>query len=720
MVQCTETTVDYKDPAFPVEKRIAALVKQMTLEEKILQLTQLTIGDNDNVNNVGQGKNEFNPAIGSFIYSPEEPSKRNTAQKAAIEQTRLGIPILMGYDVIHGFRTVYPIPLAQACSWNPELTRQASEVAAREARAAGVDWTFSPMIDIARDGRWGRIAEGYGEDPYTASVFTVAAVRGYQGDDPYDMAALNKIAACLKHYVGYGRSEGGRDYTRAELSRQSLWDTYLPPYEAGVKAGAATLMSAFNDISGIPASANYYTLTEILKKQWRHDGFVVSDWGAVTQLIQQGYAADNKDAALKAFTAGVEMDMVDNCYKDHLAELVAEGKVSPKLIDDAVARVLRVKFRLGLFENPYTPETKENERFLLPEYRRIAQQAAEETIVLLKNSNNTLPIEKAKSIAVIGPMAKSAEDLLGSWAGHGHAEDVTSLYDAIVNEFAGKALVSYAQGCDFDGDDTKGFAQALSVARAADVVLLCLGEKRSWSGENASRSTIALPAVQEQLAAALKQCGKPVVLLLTNGRPLDLHTLEPVADAIVELWQPGVPGGVPAARVLSGAVNPSGKLAVTFPYSTGQIPIYYNERQSSRPFMGHYQDIPSQPLFPFAYGLSYSEFQYGKLTADKTTLKADETLTLEIPVKNASVRDGAETVHWFVTDPVCSVTRPLRELRYFSKSPIKAGETQTFRFELQPQRDLCFVNEQGEKILEPGRFIISVKEQSIEIELKNN
>ncbi|MDR1811024.1 MAG: glycoside hydrolase family 3 C-terminal domain-containing protein [Prevotella sp.] len=714
----TSAAQPYKNPKLPVEKRISDLVSRMTLDEKILQLTQFTLGENDNINNIGEGEGSFNPNYGSFIYRFDSPEQRNLAQKKAME-TRLGIPVLFGQDIIHGCRTIYPIPLAQACSWNPELSRKASEVAAKETRASGVDWTFSPMIDVARDGRWGRIAEGYGEDPYTTAVFAVAAVKGYQGGNPFNLSGPNRIAACLKHYVGYGRSEGGRDYSWADISAQSLWDTYLPPYEAGVKAGAATLMSAFNDISGVPASANRYTLTEVLKKQWKHDGFVISDWGAVVQLIAQGNAADRKDAALKAFTAGVEMDMVDNCYKDHLADLVKEGKVSMALIDDAVSRVLRVKFRLGLFENPYTPETTPEERYLLPEYRKIVEQLAEESIVLLKNSNSILPLaDNAKKIALIGPVAKEKAHLLGSWAAFGRPDDVVSIYEAVQKELGGKITLTYAQGCDFDGNDYSGFQEALDAAKNADVVVLCLGEKREWSGENASRSTIALPEIQEQLAAELKKAEKPLVLALSNGRPLDLHKLEPLADAIVEIWQPGVAGGLPLAGVLSGRVNPSGKLAVTFPYSTGQIPVYYNERQRSRP-IGEYQDIPTQPLYPFGYGLSYTDFQYGELKVSKQKIAKNETFRAEIPVTNAGRYDGMETVHWYISDPACSVTRPYKELKYFEKQLLKAGETKIFTFEIDPVRDLSFVNDKGEKLLEPGVVYILVKDKNVEVEITN-
>lgn len=706
----------YKDAKAPVEQRVEDLLSRMNLEEKIYQLNQYTLGFNNNINNLGEAVKNVPAEIGSVIYFEADPQLRNGLQKKAMEESRLGIPVLFGYDVIHGFRTVYPIPLAQACSWNPALVEQSSAVAAQEARMSGVDWTFSPMIDVARDGRWGRIAEGYGEDPYATGVYTVASVKGYQGDD---MSSDKRVAACLKHYVGYGASEAGRDYVYTEISRQSLWDTYLPPYEAGVKAGAATLMSAFNDISGVPASANHYTLTEVLKNRWKHDGFVVSDWDAVVQLVNQGVAADTKEAAEKAFMAGVEMDMTDNCYQRHLAELVNEGKVPMQNIDDAVRRVLRIKFRLGLFDNPYTKEVKQEERLLLPQSLRAVEQMAEETIVLLKNADNVLPLSGVKKIALVGPLAKNQADLLGSWSAHGRAQDVCSIYDAMTREFAGKADIVYAQGCDFDGENRDGFAEALAVAKNADVVVLCLGEKRGWSGENTSRSTIALPAVQEELLAELKKAGKPVVVLLSNGRPLELVRIEKQADAIVEMWQPGVAGGKPVAGVLSGRVNPSGRLAITFPYSTGQIPIYYNQRPPARKGnQGRYQDIPSTPLYEFGYGLSYTDYKYGtmKLSADK--VKRGGKLTVEIPVTNVGGRDGLETVHWFINDPVSSIARPVKELKFFEKQLIKAGETKVFRFDIDAERDLSFVDSDGKRFLEPGDYYIIVKDQKLKISVE--
>ena len=704
----------YKDAKAPIEKRIDDLISRMTLEEKILQLNQYTLGRNNNVNNVGEEVKKVPSEIGSLIYFDINPELRNSMQKKAMEESRLGIPIIFGYDAIHGFRTIYPISLGQACSWNPGLVEQACAVSAQEARMSGVDWTFSPMIDVARDPRWGRVAEGYGEDPYTNGVFAAASVRGYQGDD---MSAENRMAACLKHYVGYGASEAGRDYVYTEISAQTLWDTYLLPYEMGVKAGAATLMSSFNDISGVPGSANPYIMTEILKKRWKHDGFIVSDWGAVEQLKNQGLAATKKDAARYAFNAGLEMDMMSHAYDRHLKELLEEGKVTMAQVDESVRRVLRVKFRLGLFERPYTPVTNEKDRFFRPQSMAVAAQLAAESMVLLKNDNQILPLTNKKKIAVVGPMAKNGWDLLGSWCGHGKDTDVEMLYDGLTAEFGGDAELRYAMGCKPQGNDRSGFAGALDVARWSDVVIVCLGEMLTWSGENASRSTIALPQIQEELVKELKEAGKPVILVLSNGRPLELNRMEPLCDAILEIWQPGINGARSMAGILSGRINPSGKLAMTFPYSTGQIPIYYNRRKSGRGHQGFYKDITSDPLYPFGHGLSYTEFKYGTVTPSATKVKRGDKLSAEVTVTNTGSRDGAETVHWFISDPYCSITRPVKELKHFEKQLIKAGETKTFRFDIDLERDFGFVNEDGKRFLEAGEYHILVQGQTVKIEL---
>ena len=703
----------YKDASLPVETRIEDLLSRMTLDEKIAQLSQYSLGSNDNVNNNGEMAKVLPPEIGSLLYTADDAVSRNVMQRRAMEETRLGIPIIFGYDTIHGFRTIYPIPLAQGASWNPELAGEACRVAAQESEDAGIDWTFSPMVDIARDPRWGRIAEGYGEDPYLTSAFSAASVRAYQGED---LSMPGSIAACLKHYVGYGASEAGRDYVFTEISRQTLWDTYLPPFEAGVKAGAATLMSSFNDISGTPGSANHYTLTEVLKDKWQHEGFVVSDWYSVHQLINQGMAPDEATAVEYAINAGLDMDMVDNLFIPHLKNLVDEGRVPMERIDDAVRRILRVKFMLGLFENPYTEEKPESERILLPGSLEVAKELAVESMVLLKNED-VLPLKPGQEIALIGPMAKSCRDLLGSWCGRGRAEDAVSIYDGLSE--AVDTPVRYAAGCDFEGSDMSGFEEAVKVASESDVVVLCLGEKYSWSGENASRSTIALPGIQENLLKAVKKAGKPVVVLLASGRPLDLTRIAPEADAVLEIWQPGIMGGPAVAEILTGKANPSGRLSVTFPYTTGQIPIYYNRRNPARgDSQGRYQDIPSTPMYEFGYGLSYTDYEYGEIELSSDNLTADSRITARITVKNIGDMDGKETVQWYIRDPYSTVTRPVKELRHFEKKLIPAGDSCTFEFEIDPMRDLSFVDCNGDRILEPGDYYVIVKDRKVRITLK--
>jgi len=711
-----EDNLKYKDKTVPVEDRINDLVGRMTLEEKIFQLNQYIFGVNTNANNIGETINEIPPEIGSLIYFSSDPEIRNQLQKKAMEETRLGIPILFGFDVIHGFRTIYPIALAQACSWNPELVKNACAVAAKESKLSGVDWTFSPMIDVARDPRWGRVAEGYGEDPYTNAVFGVASVMGYQGESLSDTFS---IAACLKHYVGYGQSEGGRDYRYTEVSPQSLWETFLPPFEACVKHGAATLMSAFNDISGVPATANHYTLTEILKERWKHDGFVVSDWDAVEQLINQGVAVDRKEAGYKAFMAGVEMDMKDNIYMENLPQLVKEKKIPIEKIDDAVARILRIKFRLGLFDKPYTTIVEEINRYLQPASRAIAKQLAAESIVLLKNEKQILPLETPlKSIALIGPMANDKSNLMGAWSYNGKEQDVESILEGLIKEYKNEVTINFSKGCDFDGIDESGFQDAIKAAQKSEIIIVCLGEKKNWSGENASRSSIALPPIQEKLVAELHKTGKPLVLVLSNGRPLELVRLEPLADAIVEIWQPGTEGGSAVAGILSGKFNPSGKLAITFPLTTGQIPIYYNMRPNAREGdYGDYQDISTEPLYWFGHGMSYSDFEYGSVRLSSEKITREQKLIAEVTVSNNGKMTGKETVLWFISDPVCSISRPVKELKYFDKKEIQAGSKTTFRFEIDPMRDLSYVDATGNRFLEAGDFHIEVNGQKIKFEL---
>jgi beta-glucosidase len=709
------TTLSYTDPTVPVDLRVQDLLSKMTLEEKIMQLNQYTLGRNDNKNNVGKETENIPAEIGSLIYFGTDPALRNAMQQRAMNNSRLHIPIVFAFDVIHGFRTVFPIPLAQACSFNTSLSKLSCSVAAQEARSSGIEWTFSPMIDVSRDPRWGRIAESYGEDPYVNAAFATAAVQGYQGKSLADSLS---IAACLKHYIGYGASEAGRDYVYTEISRQSLWDTYIPPYRAGISAKAASVMSSFNNFSGIPVTANRYLLHDVLRYKLGFQGPVVSDWGAIAQLKAQRSAADLSAASMQAMNAGVDIDMMSHAYDTKLKALVDSGKVSLTTIDDATSRVLKMKFNLGLFEHPYTAVVADSLRFLRPESKALAEQLAEESIVLLKNDNNMLPLNNIRRLAVVGPLATVRHDLLGCWWGRGRDRDIMPLLDAIKNEFGDRTQINYARGCDFDGSDQSGFKEAVKLASKSDAVVLCLGEKGNWSGENQSRASIALPDVQLQLLNAIHQTGKPVIVVLSNGRPMDLHNVVPLADAIVEMWQPGIAGGTPVARILSGKVNPSGRLAATFPLTLGQVPVYSSRRPSARATQGLYHDIDSQPLYPFGYGLSYTTFRYGKPVVSRTSLSSKDSFTIDVPVTNTGSCDGKLSVLGFIQAPYSLPTRPGKELRFFDKKEIKQGQTVVFHFKLKVKNDLGFVDETGNTFVTPGTYRLLVGDQKCEVTVK--
>jgi beta-glucosidase len=705
----------YKIPSLPIDIRINDLISRMTLKEKILQINQYTLGTNNIENNKGVEVKNIPAEIGSLIYFPTDPELRNRMQYHAMNDSRLGIPILFGYDCIHGFRTIFPIPLAQACSWNVPLAEQSCRVAAQECRMSGIDWTFSPMIDVSRDPRWGRVAESYGEDPFVNATFGAAAVRGYQGRNIADSIS---IAACLKHYVGYGASEAGRDYVYTEISRQSLWDTYLQPFEKCVQAGAATLMSSFNNISGIPSSANHYTLTEVLREKWGFRGLMVSDWGAVEQLINQNMAQDLKDAGQLALNAGVDMDMMSHAYDNYLEELVSEGKVSIATLDEAVRRTLRIKFQLGLFEHPYTPVSKSEDRFLRQKSIRTARQMAEESMVLLKNDSQLLPLNQGMKILVTGPIANATHDLLGCWWGHGEDSDIEKINESILKEFGAESEVRYLQGCDFDGTEESLFKQVEKLARWADVVVMCVGEKGAWSGENNSRADIGLPDVQRHLIQRVRAVAKKIVLILSSGRPMVISNEAAMADAVLAIWHPGLYGGSSVAGILSGRINPSGRLAMTFPYSQGQIPIYYGRRHSARPHQGFYKDQTSEALYPFGYGLSYTTFSYGTPTAELHEVKNGDKFDVTIPVTNTGQRDGMETVFWYVSDPYGKITRPAQELKHFEKKLIKKGETINFTFHVNVSRDFGYIDSEGKRFVESGDIMILVGDKKLKFTIK--
>ena len=726
----------YEDASQPVARRVDDLLKRMTLDEKIGQLWQLSLDTESGRQfdaQLQQGE------IGSFLDSflgelSETPMTRNRLQHIAVEQSRLGIPLIFGNDVIHGFRTIFPIPLAQACAWEPELFERTDAVAAREAAAAGVDWTFAPMVDLARDPRWGRIAEGFGEDPWLGAHDAAASVRGFQGTN---VAGPDQVVACLKHFVGYGAAEGGRDYNTTEISEYTLHNFYLPQFQAGVEAGALTVMSAFNELSGVPASANRHTLTEILRGEWKFRGFVVSDWNSVGELVPHGAAADGADAARLALTAGVDMEMVSTNYVGTLKPQIRSGNLPQNVLDQAVRRVLRVKFEKGLFDHPYADETRCHTAFLRPDAIALARQAAAESCVLLKSKSGTLPLSRQiKRLALIGPFAEDAEEYVGPWFSRGHAGDIASLADGLRAKLSADARLSVARGCaiiepgsgkprshlnDFAEiteipTGTNEIADSVALARAADVVILALGEPRNWSGEAGSRSTLGLSGRQQELFDAVAGTGKPVVVVLFNGRPLALPEIQDKAAAILEAWFPGVQGGNGVADILFGDVDPAGRLTTTFPRSVGQVPVYYNHFTTGRPGNGYdtgnYVDGPETVLFPFGFGLAYTTFEYGKVQLDAPKLHIGGTLDVHVHIKNTGTRAGTEIAQLYLHGLWCSAgPRPARELKGFEKILLQPGETRAVSFTIA-SHDLGCYDTKGNWVVEPGRFQLWISKDS--------
>ena len=681
----------YEDPAQPVEARADDLLARMTREERLGQLWQRKMAadsDTRDARLLAAG------GLGSYLGVASDVGLRNRLQRLAVEDSRLGIPLIFGFDTIHGFRTVYPIPLGLSCAWDPALVERIDTEAAAESAAAGVDWVFAPMVDIARDPRWGRIAEGAGEDPWLGGQFAAAAVRGFQGAG---LGQAGRVAACLKHFVGYGAAEGGRDYNTTEIGLPTLRNIYLPPYQAGIGAGAATLMSAFNCLDGVPASGNHFTLTAVLRDEWGFRGFVVSDWAAVEQLIHHGFAADKAQAASLALNAGVDMEMVSDCYRTSLPGLLDAGNVTAAAVDQAVRRILRVKIEKGLLDRPYTAPVKLDEAAATA----LAREAAARCCVLLKNDHGTLPLRAGGTVALIGPLAADQHDLLGCWAGLGRDEDVATLENGLAAALAGAKLLT-AKGCDLTGDDDAGLAGAVAVARQADLVILAVGEPAAFSGENKSRSELGLPGVQQQLFDEIVATGKPVVTVLFSGRPLAVPAVLEKSAAVLIAWHPGGQGGFGIADVLIGAIDPSGRLTTTFPRSVGQLPVYYNHLPTSRPFVD-YKDGPREPLLPFGYGLTYTRFEYGptRLSADR--LRAG-TITATATVTNVGERSGTEVAQLYLHDVACSVgVRPLRELKGFQRVTLKAGESREVSFPLTPSALGCW-SADGKWVVEPGRF----------------
>jgi len=713
-----------------IDQKVNALLKKMTLEEKIGQLNQYT-GDNAatgpitiNANKQAEIKAGL---IGSMLNVTGTKYTRQYQELAM--QSRLKIPLLFGQDVIHGYKTTFPIPLAEAASWDLAAIELAARVAATEASASGIHWTFAPMVDIGRDPRWGRVMEGAGEDTWLGSKIAYARVKGFQGNKLGD---LNSVMACVKHFAAYGAAVGGRDYNSVDMSERMLLETYLPPFKAALDAGAATFMNSFNDLNGIPATANVHLQRDILKGKWNFQGFVVSDWGSIGEMVAHGYSKDLKAAALAAITAGSDMDMESNAYRYHLAELVKEGKVPVDLIDDAVKRILRKKYELGLFDDPYrySDQKRADKALNNPENRKAALEVAKKSIVLLKNDNETLPLSKnLKTIAFIGPMVKEYKENMGFWSVELPEVDynkwIVSQWDGLQNKVGKNTKLLYAKGCEVDGDNKGGFAEAVATAQQADVVILSIGERRDMSGEAKSRSDLHLPGVQEDLVKAIQATGKPVIVLVNAGRPLIFNWTADHVPAIVYTWWLGTEAGNAIADVLFGDYKPSGKLPMTFPREVGQIPIYYNHFSTGRPakdedaknYVSAYIDLKNSPKFPFGYGLSYTKFNYSDLKLSAVKMKSNETIKVSFQLSNVGKVAGEEVVQLYLKDKFGSVVRPVLELRDFQKVKLNAGESKTIEFTIDKEK-LSFYNNKLEWTAEPGDFEVMIGASSADLKLK--
>ena len=705
------------------EKMVDSLLRVMTLDEKVGQLVLYTPGRIDTRGGTPLSSEQVELLVRGGIggiFNLTGADTTRAVQKIAVERSRLGIPLIFGLDVIHGYRTTFPIPLAEAATWDTSRVAADARVAAAEAASAGVNWTFAPMVDIARDPRWGRIAEGSGEDPLLGSVMAAARVRGFQGADP---ASAASVGACAKHFAAYGGGEGGRDYNTVDMSERTLREVYLPPYRAAVDAGALTVMSSFNEIGGVPSTENRALLTGVLKEEWGFGGFVVSDWTSVTELIPHGVARDTAAAAALALNAGTDMDMESGAYHFTLSRLVREGKVPLSRLDDAVRRVLRVKYALGLFDDPYRRCDPDRERstILNPGFIAQARDAARRSIVLLKNSGNILPLSKnIRSIAVVGPLGDDRIDPLGPWDGLGRAEDVVTLLAGIRSAVSPSTKIVYARGCAIEGDDRGGIAEAAEAAKNADAVILAVGESREMSGEAESRSSLDLPGVQESLLESVTASGKPVVLVLMNGRPLAIPWAAEHVGAILETWFLGVQSGNAIADVLFGDYNPAGKLPATFPRTVGQVPFYYNHKNTGRPaddrerYTSRYRDIPSSPLYPFGFGLSYTTFAYSDVTIAPGIVDSTGTVTITVQVKNSGTRPGEEVVQLYVRQDFGSVTRPVKELKGFQKIMLAPGEFRRVEFSLRVT-DLAAYDAQMRRCVEPGTFTVQVGTNSRDV-----
>ena len=703
-----------------IEHKINALIARMTLTEKIGQMTLYTSDLDVTGPSIRKGYiQDIKAGKVGALFNAFSVNFTRKLQKIAIEKTRLKIPLLFGYDVIHGFKTIFPIPLAEAASWDLKAIEKSARISSIEATAAGLHWTFAPMVDIARDPRWGRVAEGAGEDPYLASLIARARVRGFQGKN---LKGTDTLLACAKHFAAYGAAEAGRDYNTVDISQRVLWEIYLPSFKAAVDAGVATIMTAFNELDGVPCTGSKFLLNRILREKWGFQGFVVSDYTSVLEMIQHGVAATKGEAGLLAAQAGLDMDMQSGIFQSELPKLLAAGKVSEKMIDKAVRRILRLKFRLGLFDDPYAYCNKKREktRIMSPQNLNAALDVAQKSIVLLKNSSKILPLAKnVRTIAVVGPLATSQKDILGSWSAAGEPKHAVSLLQGLQARISSRTKILYAKGCNINNNDRKGFAKALNISRQADVIIAALGESAYMSGEAASRSSLNLPGVQRQLLKKLHETGKPVILVLMNGRPLTINWASQNIPAILECWFLGTQAGHAIASVIFGDYNPSGKLPITFPRSVGQIPLYYNHKNTGRPisankYTSKYLDIENTPLYPFGFGLSYTTFSYSNLKLNKHIIKQGEDVKVSVDLKNIGKCTGTETVQLYIRDEVASVTRPVMELKGFCKVTLNSGQSRQVSFTLTA-KDLSFYNRNMKFTLEPGTFKIMVGTNSSDV-----
>ena len=697
-----------------VDPRVDSLLRIMTLEEKIGQMVLFTSdwdvtgptireGYLDDIRS-GRCGNIFNAYTVDYIRE---------LQRVAVEESRLGIPLMFGYDVVHGHKTVFPIPLGESCSWDMDLIRRSASAAAAEAAASGLNWTFAPMADISVDPRWGRVSEGAGEDPYLGSMIARARVKGFQGSD---LSNPLTVLACVKHFAAYGAPFGGRDYNTVDMSERQFREFYMPPYKAGVDAGALSVMTAFNEYDGVPATANAYLIKDLLKGDWNFQGFVVTDYTSINEVVHHGYARDDADAGVKAVNAGVDMDLQGEVYFNYLKGLVESGYVSQRRIDDAVRRILNVKAKLGLFDDPYRycDNAREDKVVSNPEIKALSRDVARKSMVLLKN-DSCLPFDRGDRIAVIGELAASKRDLLGSWKAAGEWDSISSILDA-VRAYNGPANVIYAEGCKKMGTDRSGFKSAMDAVSQADKVLMVIGEDWDWSGEAASRTDIGVPGVQSELLQMIASSGKPVAVVLLNGRPLVLEEESMAADAILEAWYPGTMGAEAVTDLIFGQYNPSGKLTMTFPRNVGQIPVFYYEKNTGRPiylpsdkYKSKYLDSPNDPLYPFGHGLSYTDFEYSDLTISSPVMKKGKTIEASVKVTNIGQRTGEETVQLYIRDLIGSVTRPVKLLKGFAKLTLAPGESKTVTFTISEdmlafwKHDMTFGTEEGDfKIMVGG------------------